>query len=434
MRPRSAPLVFAALAGLGLAGCGASKATSVDTAGDGGPIVVGATRSFDVTATLALVGGAVPPNNLPPVLSLTLVLDPGSRRAIVGGHGLASVVRYTTANGRITLPPFTVGLPSAQCDGASTIDFTSLVVTVSDSDLTGAAVGAVRVSCGDCQFDVPFKADVSGTVDATPPLLFPGTVPGNPFQSFSLATSEPLPTTATARLLMSDGSQIDLAPNIVPGEVPVIAGFTSSNLVLPYGVGIAVAFDGLVDFAGQRGAASESLRLTEFPTPPLVPEDGFESATGAQLGGANVISGGPLPPIAGARSLYFGGPGTPAPTDDAVGQVLRVRLAVQPGDSTLRFAYRMVGVYAGSGFGGTINVGSVGHASVSDFFAMSPLGTEVTWPNGRTAYLTDVATKEIALPAEVTDEVLVDMESFGFGCGGPAPPEGGMLIDDLRIE
>jgi hypothetical protein len=432
VKATSLSLGAAALSLVALAGCGAGKAANVDA----GPPLLAGRRSFDAVATLGLGGAVKPSTNLPDTVAFTLVIDADQHRAVAGGHGLASVVTTTSADGRhFSVPEFSVGLPaSGACDAsASTIVFHSLDVVVADTTLSGQAMGAARVSCGDCQFDVPFSGAVTGGADATAPLLFPVTIPDNPLQAFGVAASEPLPKTAIARLVGGDGSSIELDPMVTPGDIPVIASFTKPDVVLAPGVGYAVAFDGLVDFAGLHGSA-DTLRLAQFPEIPLIPADGFESVTTAEVGGATVISDGPLPPISGAHSVYFGAQGAPAPTAAAVGGSLRVRLAVPAGATKLAFSYQMVGQYAGSGFGGTISYGSVGHAPASGDFTTTPAGTQTTWPDGRIVYVTDPATKELALPADVTNELVVVFEPFGFGCGGPMPPAGGMLLDDLRVE
>jgi hypothetical protein len=195
-----------------------------------------------------------------------------------------------------------------------------------------------------------------------------------------------------------------------------------------------VAFDGLVDFAGNEGSSAAPLRLAAFATPPLVAADGFESATGT-VGGATVISAGngPLPPITGARSVYIVGAGGPSPTTAAVGSMMNVRLAVPAGATKLRFSYRLVSQLNG-GSGVTIALGSVGgHASSGDSIFSMEKGTQTVWSGAKTVLVTDVATKEVALPAGVTDELVVDIATGVDSCG-PAPLPVGVLIDDLRVE
>ena len=380
----------------------------------------------------------MPTADLPSTNTFTLVLDADVRRVIIGGAGQGAVLPVTSTDGqRFRVAKFSVGVMGSSCSGPTVFNYSSFDFTVSGSTLHGTAEGAVEVSCGDCEFNVPFTAKLAGTADTTPPLLFAtsGTVPADPFEAFSVTTSEPLPTTATARLLASDGSHVDLEPVIIAGDIPLVTGFSKPNVVLPYGNGYVVAVDGLVDFAGHAGAADTPLQLTAFETPPLLPEDGFESSSSGQVGGATVISsGGALPPITGARSVYIGAKGAPAPAGIAVGSALLVRLMVQPGDKVLRFSYRMVSPMPGFGFVGTVALGSVGH-SVADSHSITPAqSTQTTMLiDGSSVSLSVVATLEIALPVDIDDELVVAFETSRSGCGLPVPPVG-LLIDDLCVE
>jgi hypothetical protein len=327
----------------------------------------------------------------------------------------------------------------SSCSGPTAFSYSSFDFTVNGTTLHGTAEGSLEVSCGDCEFNVPFTAALAGTADVTPPLLFAtsGVVPADPFETFSVTTSEPLPATATARLSANDGSHVDLEPTIVPGDLPLVIGFSKPNVVLPYGKGFVVAVDGLIDFAGHPGAADTPLRLTAFETPPLLPEDGFESApAGQQLGGATVISsGGALPPITGTRSVYIGAQGAPAPGGIAVGVALRARLMVQPGDKVLRFSYRIIARSPGFGFSGGVTLGSVGH-SVAESHSIPPAADSMqttTLADGSVIVSTVIAPMEIALPVDITDDLVVAFETSRLSCGLPLPPIG-LLIDDLRVE
>jgi hypothetical protein len=62
-------------------------------------------------------------------------------------------------------------------------------------------------------------------------------------------------------------------------------------------------------------------------------------------------------------------------------------------------------------------------------------GTKVTWENGGTVTLGPVTMLDVALPADVTDEVVVGFDTRAIVCGGFGPPQqSGVLIDDLRLE
>ena len=435
MNPSASRPVLVALALLGVAGCGTHAATSTD-AGDGSvepETAPQGRRSFDVVATFA-----GPVKGLPPTNTFTLVLDPDARQVIVGGMGRAVVVPAASADGRTftVAAPFSVGVLGSACDGLTMIDYTSLTLTLAGSSFHGKAMGAGQISCGDCQFMEPFVADVTGVPDATPPLLFTSGAPTNPFQAFSVVTSEPLPATATAHLTGGDGSHVELVPIVVDGVVPLVTGFLKPDVVLAYGQGYVVTFDGLVDFAGLRGSADGPLRLASFDAPPLVAEDGFEGATGTSVGGAPLVTAAPLAPLDGAKSVYIGPAGAPAPAGITPGASLHVRLAISPGDTMLKFSYRTLSRTQG-GFFGVVLLGSVGHKADGvaslDPPTNTPPATQTQWPDGTTTFASDILSGAIPLPPDVGDELLVSFETSQSFCGLPEPPAG-VLIDDLRLE
>src|SRR5262249_20188391 len=147
---------------------------------------------------------------------------------------------------------------------------------------------------------------------------------------------------ARARIVGTAGSSFDLLPSVVQGNVPIVIAFDKPDVVLPPGDGYSVAVDGLVDLAGNSGGSGTPPRLGSIDAGPLVPEDGFESVTGPTFGGAGVVRSGPLLPIAGAQSLYVGDVSSPGHDLYLQGPQLLARLAMQPGDTKLRFTYRTV--------------------------------------------------------------------------------------------
>ena len=264
---------------------------------------------------------------------------------IAGGNGRGAVVGVTTGDGRTfrSTGGFAVGDDSTDvCSGPADVRYDSFEVTITDGSLTGTAIGAATISCGDCSFLVPFSrdADREHATRRCRRCARPASAPATPFDSFGLVASEPLPVTATAKLVADDGAAIDLIPQITNGDVPFIVGFTKPEVVLRAGQGYVVTLDGLVDFAGQSDTVGPPLRFTSFVAAPTVAEDGFESATGSVLGGAMVMTAGGA---AGDRretpastSARKGAPGLDAPN----GRSLTVRLARQAGDTKLRFSYR----------------------------------------------------------------------------------------------
>lgn len=457
-RPKRA-LLFVALAA-GVAGaCSRSSRGQADGGptgaggGTGGNIIFGpplsGRQSFDVVATLSLGDGGGPSSLQSPV-PFTLVLDPDAGRAFEGAQGPTADIALTKrASGELGLGDFSVAVAATV---STTLDFMSTNVTASAAALSGTGAGQAAVVCLDCgpNFNGPFTAMVTGVPDVTPPKLLVGGAPASPLVPFDIAVSEPLPLTSAARLLAEDGTAIDLVPEVESGDF--IFGFGKPNVVLPTGVGLSLAVDQVVDFAGVHALADPPLRFAYFPTPPLVPQDGFESAGGATLGGATVITagsgadggaspdaggvGGP-PPIAGMRSVYVGGRCAPSPTGTMVATSLSVRLAVPPGATKLVFSYQLVGFDSGGGLStsGTVRVGSVGKTPVSVTLNQLNLAvmTPFPWPDGKAVDVSGVATEEVALAPDVTSEVLVEIDPLSI-CGGPLGRSDGILLDDLRLE
>jgi hypothetical protein len=392
-------------------------------------------RAFDVVAALttATMDSEVPPTN-----SFTLVLDAEARVVIAGGEGTGVVVPVTSTDGRDfhSQGSFTVGGPPVACPAVTEVRYDSFEIAVrDDGSLGGTAQGAANVSCGDCGFDVAFTAALSGTPDVTPPVLHAAGLGSiSAFDGFSLTATEPLPASATARLTGSAGASFDLVPQVVDGAIPLVVGFSKPDVVLPVGQGYVVAFDGLVDFAGLVDHTAP-LRLTSFPDAPLVPQDGFESATGNELGGALIMAAGQLPAISGNTSLYIGSMGAPL-LGSPTARSLLVRLARPAGSTTLRFSYRVIGAQAQSFFSGVVGVGTEGRTpgpTGSGF--VSARATEPLTAGAQTLYASAVGTLEATLPDDAGDEVLVSVAQSSLGCSGPLQAStGGLLIDDLRLE
>ena len=363
-------------------GCGKTAQKNPD-GGDGSLTMVDAgtpdapatgMRAFDVVAVLRADGST----SLPPTNRFTLVQDLSALRMIAGGNGRGAVVGVTTSDGRTfrSTGGFAVGADNADaCSGPEDIRYDSFEVTISNGSLTGTATGAATISCGDCAFMVPFSATLTGAPDKTlPTLRASGAAPATSFDSFSLVASEPLPATATAKLVADDGAAIDLIPQITSGDVPFISAFSKPDVVLRAGQGYVVTLDGLVDFAGQSDKVGPPLRFTAFVAAPTVPEDGFESATGSVLGGAMVMTDGALPAIAGHTSLYIGTQGAPA-LDAPNGRSLAIRLARQAGDTKLRFSYRVVAPQSATLISALVRVGSEGASPGDPIYGIGNMAT-----------------------------------------------------------
>ncbi len=425
-----------------LAGCGSAHANA--DGGDGAPITPDGTvepiagmHAYDVTALLsATSNGPLPP----PTDHFTLVVDADARRVIAGGKGRGASVPLTTTDGRTfrSAGGFSVGREGEICSGVQDLQYDTFELTVTDGALTGTARGRASISCGDCVALAPFAATLNGTPDTTAPaLLTSGAVPTTAFDPFVLVASEPLPASATAQLIDDDGAAIELVPTIVgDAERPLVVGFAKPPVVLRAGQGYVVTFDGLVDFAGNADLSGAPLRITSLPDAPLVPEDGFESAVdAAEVGGAQVVTGDPLPPIAGKVSVYAGST-LDAPRGVAGGDhPLGVRLARQPGDATLRLTYRVVGVTMAPAFSGSLRIGAEGGALAPPVYTFpAPSPAEKLLVGAQPVFVSGATTMMVPLPADVTDEALLVIAATPLSCGLSVSPQAGLLIDDLTLE
>jgi hypothetical protein len=285
-----------------------------------------------------------------------------------------------------------------------------------------------------------FAASMSltGVNDTEAPVFLAASVAADrtdPFSSFTLIASEPLPPDARPMLVGQSGD-FAFVPSTADGFV---ATFFQPKLPR-YGEQYRVAVDGVVDFAGNAArvgagvGSTGEIRFTTRAAPPLVAEDGFESATGATLGGAQVISGAGAPVIAGTRSLYI-----PETTNNTAGwsalqqTQLALRLPLAPGDTVVRFAYREVNP---NGFGATsVLIASPGGTIARAELTWSPAMTTSAIIGQSQVELGPLKTAEIALPSDAATEIVIARIAGGITCSNlPVPPFAGLIIDDLRAE
>ena len=172
-----------------------------------------------------------------------------------------------------------------------------------DGTLTGTGGGQLTRIVGDTGMQTQVSATFTGGPTPARPRwasLSSNADPPDPFIHTDLLASEPLPRNTTLTLTSGSGDQFTL------GRAPSGSGSPTSTC---HGSCSASARPTssrraqVVDFAGNK--ALTSFQFTTRPAPPLAAEDGFESATGTQLGGAMVITGSTNPVIAGDKSLYI---------------------------------------------------------------------------------------------------------------------------------
>ncbi len=396
-------------------------------------------RAFDVAFTLTLAPPSPQSPSSPDFLTnvkATLVLDATERWLLTGVAGQGARAPIALDGGRVTvMTPLTLTVPSDGTCAGTSLNFDALELTVGDDGkLHGRGTGQESYITGDVGYSRGFTAIVDGVPDTTGPALsIPTDVPLDPLAPGRFAASEPLPAGTQARLVGADGTVVALTPQIPQNVSPAfVTAFVTAFLVpsvLPFGGSFHLELDQVVDFAGIQAATPPGPSLVTASPPPLLADGSFESAPAGPTNDGIISAGGDLPVISGTKSLYL------ADTTPWFGWTVTFRLAVHPGDKTVRFAYRVASPYqvTGVGFYGSVVIGSVG----SKVAALSslPLGaptTAVTRMNGTTLTLGPVATAELALPDPSATEVVLRIATATSGCG-LRPPAAGLIVDDVRV-
>jgi hypothetical protein len=441
-------LAVALLLPVALVACGRSKGESgdagADTAAETAEPLPAGWHAFDVTATLTVTPADAQTaswQDFPRSHVFTLIWDPAAARVIVGRDGLVTASAAATTDGRTfrTTEALAVRVPFAgSCGGTAEIAYDEVTFSADGGGLRGTGRGRATFLTGDEVRGADATATLVGARDVTTPALDVPAVASDPLAPVFLKASEPLPGSASASLLGSrSGDVIQLEPSLLAGPDHAVWGFAKPNVMLRYGEAYTLVTDKLADFESNQSAPAKPVAFTTRAAPPLSPEDGFESVTTPTFGGAGVLDGDPLTPIAGTRSLIlntgFGGGFGFLPY--MLGPSLAVRLAVTPGDTVVRFASRLVATepLASAAFYGEIRLGSVGQPVGSRMNVEATDLTKLTLPKDGDVYISPVTTIEIPLPAGAAGELTFEIDGATFGCGLP-PPSTALILDDLRVE
>jgi hypothetical protein len=386
---------------------------------------LGGPQSFNVTGTL---NGDVSSNKQ----LFVLRIDPGARTMIVGTPGRALSVPLVSSDGISFHAGGPVELPIAGlgCDSAAT--YADFHFVVGQDSISGAATGTADIRQGDYGFERAAHLEFSGLADTTAPTILSDIAQTDPLAVMSFIASEPLPSGAQAQLV-SPTEKIPLAAfgGTDPGSV---IGFQKAEGALRYDTTYKLVIDNWTDLAGNPGVTPDG--VVTYPSPPLIPADGFEGASGT-LAGATIADATAFPPINGEKSAVLGTPGQPIYPQQSTR--FTVRLAVAPGDSLVKFSVRQFASSA-SLYGGSFNT-QVRLAAPGGAIVLIPLanfaqsGTDTVLPNGTHVTLGNVTLIEAPLPAGVGDEVVLDFQVgiYQATCSAPVPVPG-YQIDDLRVE
>jgi hypothetical protein len=397
-----------------------------DTPGTGA-----ARRSYVVQSlfTSTVVGDAAPASQ---GHQFTLVVDTNALVAVAGTPAGVITVPLTSTDRRTfrAVTPFSLPL-NMGCSGLTlNATYDELTFVVDEAGLSGQSTGRI-FSLRDDIGSVTFGAfALTGTRDMQAPVVsgIPNT---NPLAGFRLRASEPLPPDVSLSLVSATGESLPFAVTATGGPLSAVHDFDKPAVGLRYDTAYRVAVDAVVDFAGNAAAPSGAVTFTTGPAPPLIPEDGFESATGTTLGGASLLSGSGV--LAGNKSLY-----APVGTTlTTMATSFALRLALQPGDTMIRFSYQLVQSSA-TGFAPSpkLVVGSVGGMLAGTTLAPGTGTYSPVQLSTGTVYVSATATAEIPLPAGAAGEIVIQLTAGTpyMGCGPPPPPGAGIILDDLRVE
>lgn len=407
---------------------GAPEASSVFDGGGDQLIEALSGHAFVVNAAYEVPAGFA----LPATHTFTLVLDLDKGWAVAGSAQGGGESRIQVKNGGTVELQAPLSFSFDICGNGITYDHLTLTPSA-NGGIVGTASGRVSYATGDLLNDAKVTATFEGMPDhQTPALtLSPSTDPMDPFIPASLVASEPLTLAAAPVLLTAGGESSPLTPTARYMETFSFSGFGLPKVLLKYGETYRVAEAGLTDFAGNIAKAGPS--FTTRPAPPLIVEDGFESVAAQTLGGAIVADGTNAPVLAGKRSLYV------PPSGGGEGPVsqLALRLAVNPGDTVIRFSYRVVGLNS-SPFGAVLSflVAGAGTPVAGRVLpADTQPRTEFRLSPQTVVYVSAALEKaELPLPAGTHGEVFLDRVGGSSWCGLPPPPTLGIVIDDLRVE
>jgi hypothetical protein len=409
----------------------------METGNEGGTAEAGTplaqARSFMVTGKLTLTPRfGSPPGLYPPDRhDFVLRIDPAARTLLLGDQGTAVRASARTNDGstfEIVAPLSTTIRGPSPC--GTTAEYTKLAVTVGPTGLVGRAEGTVTVYVGDAGYLHNAVLEMTGIPDAVAPSLGADRTDVDPLSGLFIAASEPLPPESAAELV-TGATRVQLAP-LLPMGTGVTTGFNKPpTLALRYGATYDLTVTPWQDLAGNAGGTRP--RLTTRAAPPLVPEDGFETA-GDAVGGTVVVGSSVVPPITGARSADPAGP-----IQLAASPRLTVRLAVGANDRVVRVALRPLGQLEGtsSTYGNVVRIAVPGGPIVeAQLPPTEQLRTrQPVMSTGGAVFLGDVRTVELPLPTGAAPEIVFDVavRLDRQGCG-LFPPATGYLIDDLRVE
>jgi hypothetical protein len=356
-------------------------------------------------------------------------VDPVAGTMTIGGAGYAGTVPISSDDGVSFRAGDSIWLPYPDPECGSTVSYSDFHFVAGRESLSGAATGMAQIRSGETSSTGTVQLAFSGVPDVTPPSIVNEGAPVDPLAVLDIIASEPLPAGAQAQLVSASHQARLTSPGAAGSAAAAFQ--TAADTALRYDTTYKIVIDPWTDLAGNPGAPPND--ITTFPSPPLIPGDGFETASDT-VGGATIADATVMPPISGEKSALVGSPVTPYPQPAR----FTVRLAVASGASMLRFSLRQFAVPGGL-FSSALTQARIaapgGKIVDVPLTGLGSTGTDQVLPSGVHITVGDVTPIESPLPAGVGDEIVFDFRTgnYDIACSLPlAIP--GYQIDDLRVE
>lgn len=432
---------------------GAIEAPSVAVAAEvASPTDAAAPTSCTILATLKSLrpdgGMPFPDSALPSTHRFSLLLDWAAGTAVTGSGGTSNKVDLVRAAGEWTTQGALVLATSIATnwpkDGTTSmgrpyVSYGQIALHPTADGCAGRATGKYLGVSGDMLFDVPFEAELVGSVDSTGPELsvLPAMNAIHPLDLEAVATGELLPPGTSARWVSTDGTVVPMT-SLPPDGALGISGFLIGDWSLAFASSYRLdILPAAMDLAGNLTAQLPV--LATITGPGFFAQDGFEGPVDALLGGGvKVVDGTSLPIPVGKKAIRFAPSSYGTSTDTTCQDRFTARLAVAPTAKTVKLSALSYRSSYSAPFVGWLRL-AVPNGAVSDFGMYGMTSKATSQPNPWSGPLPgadvntygDLTRVELPLPAGTAGEVIFDLYRF---CMEPGLPGDGIIIDELRVE
>ena len=384
-------------------------------------------------------------SGLPATHQFTLLVDWAGNTATSGAGGTANKVTLVqsggawTTQGRIQLT-LSISPDENSASGRPYLTYERISIRPTVDGCAGSATGNYQGSYGDMVFTIPFEAELAGVVDQAGPslLVFPNSKTEiHPLDLYGVASNELMPPGTSARWVAGDGTLVPMS-SLPAGGALGVSGFLLKDRALAFASSYRLeVLPSAIDLVGNLTDAPPALATVAGPG--LFSQDGFEGPLDALLGGkVKVIDASALPVPSGTKAIRFAPIGFGVSDEWNCDDRFTARLAVGPTAKVVKVSVLPYRSSHTGPFMAQMKL-AVPNGAVSDFGAYwsssnaTPLPSPWSGPLPGASQNTygDLAQIELALPAGIGKEVIVDIRRPCFEAGLPGD---GLVIDDLRVE